>query len=109
MKKIIAKCLIGSIAFLYAWSITGATPRIDPTRPPKSKMTSSTPNLPLQLTAIFIYPNYSVAIISGKAVKVGDQIDEFTVTTIRPFTVELSGPQNIKEVLQLLTPIIQKR
>ncbi|OGT41966.1 MAG: hypothetical protein A3F42_07245 [Gammaproteobacteria bacterium RIFCSPHIGHO2_12_FULL_37_34] len=105
MKKIIAKLLI----LFVSWVLIGGTINIDPTRPPKLKSASSIPNQPFELTAVFIHPQYSIAIINKKAVKVGDQIDEFTVTTIRPYTVELMGPQNIREVLQLVTPVIQKR
>lgn len=112
MKKIISKLLepidktlIQLMILFCALLFIGAIPKVDPTRPPKSASVSGKSNQPLQLTAIFIYPKYSIAIINGKIVKVGDQIDEFTVTTIRPFTVELNGPQNSKEVLQLITPV----
>jgi len=90
--------------------LIGAVNQTDPTRPPKLKSTAQgTFSQPFKLTAIFVYPQYSVAIINGKPVKVGDHIDEFTVTTIRPYTVELTGPQNYKEVLPLVTPVIQNR
>ena len=109
MKKII-RIILGCSIFFF-WLLLGASnPNIDPTRPPRSKSVSQAGQLQsFQLTAIFIHANYSIAVINDKAVKVGDQIDEFTVTTIRPFTVELTGPQNTREVLQLVPTVIQNR
>lgn len=77
----------------------------DPTRPPDYSQTSGSksPLLPdaLTLTAVFIYPSYRIAIINNRVLKPGDQIGQYTVTTIDTNTVELVGPQHGKEILSL--------
>lgn len=88
----------------------GAVSLVDPTKPPQLSPTNEiTEQKSLNLTAVFIYPAYRLAIINGKAVMVGDKIEEFTVTTITPYTVELSGMNDHKEILQLTLPIRQNR
>ncbi len=92
--------------FLMTYLFTlllGATSLPDPTRP--SNIGNTLSNQPLALTAIFIYPSYRVAIINGVALKPGDHINEYIVTTIDTYTVELTDPQNNRETLHLLTPI----
>jgi len=79
----------------------------DPTRPPFSILTSREVQ-PLILTAIFTYPNGKMAIVNGRSVKIGDRIEEFTVTSITAYNVELIGPLHNKETLWLVTPIKQK-
>ncbi len=95
--------------FPLLFFLLGALPTIDPTRPPKVNTNAqATPSEPYELTAVFLYPQYSIAIINEQTYKVGDKIDEFTITTIHPNTVELTGPQGNKEILQLTEPVTWK-
>lgn len=91
--------------------LMGSTAMVDPTRPPGFTAThaAAAKEGPLTLTAVFIYPNYQIAIINGQTAMIGDHIDEFTITSITPFTVELVGPRNNKEILPLVTPLKQER
>ena len=86
---------------------------LDPTRPPRAVLATlqREGNLPkpLMLTAVFIHPQYRLAIISGQAVKLGGTINGFTVTAITPYTVELLGPSNTKETLTLIEPVKRRR
>ena len=90
--------------------LLGAT-LIDPTRPPGADITSQAEvaGSPLQLTAVFIYPYSRMAIINGKTVRIGEHIGDFTVTSIEPFAVELTGTQDNKEVLLLVPTVKSKR
>ena len=78
----------------------------DPTRPPTYAPTAApVSKQPMQLTAIYIYPTKRFAIIGGRIVKEGDQVNEFTISTITADTVELTGSQRNKETLTLVTPV----
>lgn len=67
---------------------------------------AATPPAPIfVITAIFEFPKYRIAVINGQYLKVGDKIDEFTITTITPYTVELRGPDNTSQVLNLFTQV----
>ncbi|TAK74636.1 MAG: hypothetical protein EPO11_06605 [Gammaproteobacteria bacterium] len=92
--------------------LLGASTMIDPTRPPGTLFnpagTDSSAGS-LTVSAIFIYPNYRVAIINGRPVMVGDHLGDFTITSIMPFTVELIGSQNNQEVLPLVATVKQER
>lgn len=97
---------ISSLLLIAAVNLT------DPTRPPQVPSTTNTTATPKQLltvSAIFIYPNYKLAIINSQTVTIGDHINEYIVTTINPDTVELTGPQNSKEVLRLFLPVKQRK
>ncbi len=85
----------------------GALPLRDPTQPPMAAVLSPTVNADqspshLQLTAVFIYPTYKLAIINGAPLKEGDHLGEYTITTIATNTVELVGPTNDKLMLTLV-------
>lgn len=93
--------------------VMGMNTLIDPTRPPNALLPDMGANAnygqSLQLTAIFIYSTYRSAIIGGRYVTIGDQIGEFTITNISPYTVELTSSKNQKEVLQLLPSVKQQK
>lgn len=110
--------LLPPLLLIAAFLLLGADPEppkaelVDPTRPPDfsaKAITSATGAQGLKLTATYIYPHRRMAIINGSIVKEGDQIDGFTITTITPYTVELVGSQNNKEILQLVKPVKQSR
>ncbi len=84
---------------------------VDPTKPPDSQavVKTTTSSQPLSLTAIFIYPSYRMAIINGQTLRIGDHINEYTITAINPFTVELMRSENSKEVLSLTLTVKQLR
>lgn len=108
MKKPNVRQWILRLMFLGTLSmLAGASTFPDPTRPPgfNAIQTKTTSPQQLQLTAIFIYPTYKVAIVDGQAIKIGDHIGEYTVTNIDLNAVELEGPQNEKETLQLVASI----
>jgi len=106
-----------SIKYLFFWLwlfapfCANAAELVDPTRPPDSQFVTKPVNAgqPLSLTAIFIYPNYRLAIINGQPLMVGDHINEFTITAITPFTVELMRSQDSKEVLSLTLTVKRLR
>lgn len=58
-------------------------------------------NANLQLDGILIDPKSPKAIINNKLVKIGDTIDEATVTSIEQDKVELSTPQGKKITLKM--------
>lgn len=95
--------LVGTMVFAL---LLGAD-QLDPTEPPNANTPQQTAAQPLVVTAIFIYPAYRVAIINGQSLMVGSHVGEFIVTTINPYTVELSGTQG-KEVLKLTTSMIKQ-
>lgn len=81
---------------------------VDPTRPPdfiSSPASGTATTQPMTLTAVFIYPTYRMAIIGGQQSMVGDHLGEFIVTNILPYAVELTGQQNNKVVLQLVSQV----
>ncbi len=97
-------CLVSLIGLM------GFTDMRDPTRPFGfvSDSINSEANS-LDLTAIFIYPHYRMAIIGGQITFLGDKVGEYIVTNINSNTVELSGSDNKKLVLQLVSTIKQQR
>jgi len=85
---------------------------IDPTRPPTyqdsvSSKAQYTDNF--ILSAVLISPQRRLAIINGQQVMVGDKLGEFTITSISSNTVELIGPENRKQLLQLAAPVKKPR
>jgi hypothetical protein len=88
--------------------LMGAADRRDPTRPPGFSLNPAD-NMGGQqaVEAIFVYRHESLAIIAGQVVRKGDRLNEFTITGIQPYTVELTGPEDTKEILQLV-PSIRK-
>jgi len=97
------------IPFLLGATVPQTTTVIklnDPTLPPNLPTTTSSPNLGnYQLNAIYIYPNEKFAIINNKIVKIGNQLDHFTITKITRYTVELSGTDHQKEYLHIAPPV----
>lgn len=92
------------------WLLMGAVTLRDPTRPPN--VTTPAEGTAAQasgqgdsLTAIFDYPDHQVAIINNQVMRVGDRIGEFTITAITPYTVELTGPNNTRQVLELVSTV----
>lgn len=87
--------------------LLGAAMPVDPTRPPgyNDPVLEISQKKSLDLTAIFIYPTYRLAIINSQPLKVGDKINEYTVTSISANTVELNGPENTQEVLQVAASV----
>lgn len=96
---------------LLPFLMGAATNMIDPTRPPDIIFSpkSYSSNQPLKVTAIYVHSNYRLAIINGQVVKTGDHLGEFTITTINPYTVELTGSQNNQLVLPLTVTIKQQK
>jgi hypothetical protein len=97
-------------AALSVLLLTGAAALVDPTRPPDALLPESkgmTPASPLQLTAIFIYPDHRFAIINGQKASAGEKVGEYTIINIQRDTVELKGSQDNLVNLSLL-PIIKK-
>lgn len=95
-------CFIG-----LSFCLIGAVPLRDPTQPPMAAPIVPANNTEksagaLQLTAVFIYPTYQLAIINGLPLKQGDHIGEYTITRIETNTVELQGPTNDKLMLTLV-------
>lgn len=84
----------------------------DPTRPPNAEAPaaiSTTESVSsFNLTAVFISPNQRLAIINDQAIKLGDKIGQYTVTTIDTNAVELTGPQDSHETL-FLSPTVKSR
>lgn len=86
----------------------------DPTQPPdsifkKNKQGDIISTKPLELSGIFIYPTYRLAIVNGQTYMEGDKIGEYVINTINKDTVELSGPQNARVVLQLSATVKQAK
>lgn len=103
--NLINRCLGAVIVCL----LMGATITVDPTRPPDSLSVPGAPVVSQQpvVTAIFTYPTYRLAIVNGRGVKVGDRVGEYIVTTITPFTVELLGSSQTKEILKIVPAVKQ--
>lgn len=115
MKKTIQNKRFGFIVgLLLPGLISAASALVDPTQPPVTIYSPSLMGGPkslqtLQVTAIYIYPTHRLAIVNGVPVKTGDHIGEFTITAINPYTVELTGPMDRKEVLKLVVNVKQER
>jgi hypothetical protein len=62
---------------------------IDPTRPPN---VSGAHDDKFVLTAILIAPDHRMAVINGKIVHVGEQINGAKVVDIRASNVDIEGP-----------------
>lgn len=97
--------LLLGIAIFFG--LLGADTLQDPTRPPTYSSTKQAivGSKQLVLNAIFVYPRDRFAMINNQVFRIGDKIGEFTVTNITPYTVELLGAQNSKEVLQIVQQI----
>lgn len=96
--------------YMSSWVLLGASSAgRDPTQPPTVSINTPSSTAPqssaLVLNAVFIYPDSKIAIINKQPVKIGDHINEFIVTSISLNTVELMGPSNRREVLELTTPV----
>ncbi|OGT45851.1 MAG: hypothetical protein A3E83_00545 [Gammaproteobacteria bacterium RIFCSPHIGHO2_12_FULL_41_20] len=90
--------------------LMGFTEVADPTRPPyvdakDSKFSSQS----YILTAVFIQNGRRIAIVGGQPVREGDRLGQFIVTAITPYTVELVGSENERQILQLVPAIKKKR
>lgn len=114
MKKQLSRIFF-AILFLPAIGIAAVTtmpPQLkDPTQPPGAifnPQDDSSVSGALVLNAVFIYPTYRIAIINGQAFKIGDRINELTVSSIEQNTVELTGSKNEVTVLSVGSPIKQK-
>lgn len=112
MKKNKALSIMLSMGLI---NLSFAADLVDPTTPPQIVPTATTaksvekPTGTMELTAIFIYPGYRLAAISGRIVKLGDKLGEFTITRITHYTVELVDPQNNRQVLKLVTSVKKER
>lgn len=98
------------LVILFPFLLTGVTLPADPTRPPDSLLKPQLKQISsqsLKLTAIFITHSTQWAVINNVIVKLGDHINQFTVTTITPNTVELNDAQNNREVLYLVNDVKQ--
>lgn len=112
MKKVLNRSVSKLVPVLLAPLLIAAAGMVDPTRPPNFSVTPHTaagPSQALQVTAIFIYPHYQLAIINGQSVMVGDKINDFIVTSISHDAVELTGPENEKESLPLTMDVKQRK
>ena len=110
MKRQRAHSLFLSLMIIMLYPVwTWASNLADPTRPPGFVGTGTANNKSLEVTAIFIYPTHRIAIINGQVLMVGDKINEFTVTTIEPNTVELVGSEQHVETLSLTMPVKEKK
>jgi hypothetical protein len=70
------------------WAQGAYADLVDPTKPPNL----STIRDNFTLTAIMISPDHRLAVINGKIVHVGDQLDTIRVTAINENNVEIDGP-----------------
>lgn len=107
LPKLASLLFVASTFFLI-----GAVIAIDPTRPPTFTTVTTDPSASagnLNLTAIFVYPTYKMAIINNRSLLVGDRLGEYTVTNIEQNTVELADPQNNKMTLTLVNQVKQIR
>ena len=98
------------LLFLCIASFSAIASYPDPTRPPnfidQTNPTKSADNpTEFNFTAVFIYPGSKVALINGETFRLGEQIGEYTVTTIAPNTVELTGSEGSKEILTLIPAV----
>ena len=102
---------IKAIFILLALSqLAAVNEMVDPTRPPDARISSQNDiGGPLTVTAIFTYPGYQMAIVSGQLVMIGDQIGEFSVTSITANTVELVRSGKDKLVLELTPDVKQQK
>ncbi len=73
----------------------------DPTLPPNLPASAAQSSSSFLLTAIFTYPNDRFAIINNNISRVGNHLDNFTITNITPDTVELSGSEGRFEQLKI--------
>jgi hypothetical protein len=77
---------------------------VDPTRPPSSMTAADAEQHatgPLTLFAIFSYSGRALAIINQQTVTVGDEIGDFSVTSIHENTVELINKDQKQLILEL--------
>ena len=99
------------LIMMISSAIYAKTYVIDPTRPSPLAQSNSDPKAtedePQKLSAIYHYPNYKIAIIDNKIVKVGEQIGSFKVISIGENQAELTGIDN-KRIMLKLSPIIKQ-
>lgn len=106
MKNLALNILLLPVILLGSFCISAVT-FVDPTHPanyvPSNNDTNSSSNKTLSM--IFVSPTRREAIINGGVFHEGDKFGQFTITVITPYSVEMIGPQNTKEVLFLATDV----
>jgi hypothetical protein len=110
MKKL--NIIIILLTFPGLSSVAFCADMVDPTKPPdaylkKEETVVKTTTGTLVLHAIFTYSGRTVAIINEQAVSMGDQIGDFSVTSIHGNTVELLGKDGKSLTLEL-TPEVKQ-
>lgn len=103
-KRLSAFILLLTLSHL-GWAAT------DPTRPYDAFLDIQTigeSGGSLTLYATYIYPEYRLAIINGQIFKIGDKINEFTISSIDQNTVELTNAKLEKTILRIGTMVKQK-
>jgi hypothetical protein len=78
----------------------------DPTKPPQ--LAAVVAHNGYTLTAIMTSDNKKLAIINGKVVRIGDEIDNAKVTAINSNTVELDAPSGSLTLTLMVYPIVQE-
>lgn len=76
---------------------------VDPTQPADEDTAFSFSNM--QLSAIMIWPNRRLAVISGKIVHEGDTINRAKVVKINANTVDMEGPNGVFTIQLLPNPL----
>lgn len=105
MKKLAHNHLLLPVVLMGSLLISAST-FVDPTKPPNYASTgNSTSVRNNSVSMIFISPTKREAIINGKVFHEGDQFGQFTITAITPYSVEMTGPQNTKDVLFIATDV----
>lgn len=95
-----------------AIGLLGSAVIVDPTRPPEFTDTLAA-NLginkqSLTVTAIFIYPDDRFAIINNQMARVGTKLDDFTITAITPYTVQMIDQEGKGKTLELISNAVKQ-
>ncbi|MDR3477046.1 MAG: hypothetical protein P4M14_03355 [Gammaproteobacteria bacterium] len=80
----------------------------DPTKPPLQQLIPVGVHNGYVLTAIMISKDKTVAVINGKVVHIGDEIDNAKVTAINSNTVELEAPNGNLTLTLMINPVVQE-
>lgn len=97
-----------ALALTAVCCLTGAAQLRDPTRPPNVLLPDSKSidtSGPLQLSAVFIYPDRRLALINSQYASVGDKVGSYTVINIQRDTVELKDTENAQVRLSVVPDV----
>ncbi len=96
------------LALTAIYCLTGAMQLTDPTRPPDATTSDSRSveaTGPLQVSAVFVYPDRRLALINNQYATVGDQVGSYTVINIQRDTVELKDSHDARVTLNVVPDI----